>query len=153
VDDVETDEPEPVGREPRRHPAADLAVPRVDLGALDTSPDVDVPPVLVLLGDARDGAEWLAGEDDDALVALRAHAGEIALRHHEAGPVGGRDLEDRVQIPVTATEMEDAGAATAVERLDDHLAPEVLEEGLQADGVRAHEAVRHDVGEVQRVEL
>ena len=47
-------------------------------------------------------------------------------------PFAVDELEDRVQVAVAAVHVEHAGAAAAVERLDDHLAAELVQELLQA---------------------
>ena len=56
-------------------------------------------------------------------------------------PLSVDDLEDGVQVAVAAVHVEDAGAAGAVERLDDHLAAELVEEVLQARDVARDEAL------------
>ncbi len=75
---------------------------------------------LALGGHAIDAADRLAIDQDDALVAL-AHLRDIALHDDGFAIELGEHLEQRVEILIVALEPEDAGAAIAVERLDDDL--------------------------------
>ena len=114
---------------------------------------MEIAAVLVLARDARDGTLGFAVDDDDTLVAGLAHRLHVRLRHHELAAVVGHHLEDRVQVPVLRVHVEDAEAAPAVRRLDDHLAAELAEELLELRHVAGEEGARDDVGEVERVEL
>src|SRR5581483_7342222 len=134
ADHVEPDEDEAVLLQARRERPADLQLALRELRLLGLPADVEVRPVLLLARDAQHRALRLAVDQDDALVA-GPHLGQVALRHHAPAPVVGRELEDRVQVAIALVDVEDAGAAAAVERLDDHLAAEVGEERLQAPDV------------------
>ena len=58
----------------------------------------------------------------------------------EPRAVFGGHLQDGVEIAIVAVHVKDAGTAAAVERLDDHFAPELVEERLQARNVGGNEA-------------
>ena len=88
---------------------------------------------------AQQAADRLAAKEQDSLVALPA-LGQVALRHHPAVPVVGRDLEDRVGVAVAAAGVEHRRAAVAVQRLYHHLAA-LLRHIFFAD-IRAHQAQR-----------
>ena len=109
--------------------------------------------MLVFARHAHDGAEWLAVEDDDPLVAL-AHGRQVALRHHQLGAVARRQLEQRVQIPVAAVDVQHARRRPQPSSgLTIISPPSVVEEGAQAGDVARHEALGDHLGEVERVEL
>ena len=69
ADDVEPDEHEPVRAEPRRHRLHHRQLGVRELGGDHAPPDVDVRAQIVGARDAQDGAERLAVEEQDALVA------------------------------------------------------------------------------------
>ncbi len=77
---------------------------------------------------AVDDADRFAVDEDDALVAL-AHVGQVAL--HDEGLAEGalEHFEQRDEVLVAAGDAEDAGAAIAVERLDDDVAVLLAEGG------------------------
>ncbi len=79
--------------------------------------------------------------------------GEVALRHDGAAALVGGVLEDGVEIAVVAPQVEDAGAAGAVERLDDHLAAHLVDELLEPRHVAGDQVSRDDGREVERVEF
>ena len=87
-----------------------------------------------------------AVDQDDALVAL-AHLREIALHDMRLAEGGGEDFEQRGEILVALGDAEDAGAAVAVERLDDDVAVLLAE---RADLVRVarDQRRRHQLGEL-----
>ena len=70
---------------------------------------------------AVDGADGLAVDQDDALVAL-ADLLQVALHDEGLAEHLGEHLQQRGQVAVGLVQMEDAGAAIAVERLDDDVA-------------------------------
>ena len=100
---------------------ADLAVARRQLDRLGPAADMHVGARLAGRRHAVDGADRLAVDQDDALVAL-PHVGQVALDDEGLAEGVLEDLEQRGEILVAAGDPEDAGAAIAVERLDDDVA-------------------------------
>ena len=77
---------------------------------------------------AVDDAGRLAVDQDDALVAL-AHLRQVALDDERLAEGAFEHFEQRDQVLVAAGDAEDAGAAIAVERLDDDVAVLLAEGG------------------------
>ena len=91
------------------------------LGLFGAAADMHVGARIVLGRHAVDGADRLAVDQDDALVAL-AHVLQIALHDEGLAEHLAEHFEQRGEIAVGLVQMEDAGAAIAVERLDDDVA-------------------------------
>ena len=100
---------------------ADLALALGQLGLLGAAADMHVGARIVLGRHAVDGADRLAVDQDDALVAL-AHVLQIALDDEGLAEHLAEHFEQRGEVAVGLVQMEDAGAAIAVERLDDDVA-------------------------------
>ena len=114
--------------------------------------DVEIGSGLALRGNAENGAEGLAVDQQDALVAL-PHLGDVALRHRPPGTEARHLLEDREEVAIVVTQMEDALAALAAERLHDHLAAELGEEVDELRDAARNARLRHQVRELDGVEL
>ena len=93
----------------------------------------------------------LAVDQDDALVAL-AHVLEIALDDVGFAEHLAEHFEQRGEVAVGLVQMEDAGAAIAVERLDDDVA-ELLAEGVDFARVLGDQRFRRQVGKFQHEDL
>ncbi len=93
-----------------------------------------------------DDAGRLALDQDDALVAL-AHLGQVALDDEGLAEGALEHFEQRDQVLVMAGDAEDAGAAVAVERLDDDVAV-LLAEGGDAAAVAGDQGRRVELGEL-----
>ena len=91
------------------------------LGLLGAAADMHVGARIVLGRHAVDGADRLAVDQDDALVAL-AHVLQVALHDEGLAEHLAEHFEQRGEVAVGLVQMEDAGAAIAVERLDDDVA-------------------------------
>src|SRR5690606_37432960 len=89
-----------------------------DLGA---AAGMHVGTRLALGGNAVEAGDRLAVDEDDALVAL-AHLRQVALYHERLAIVLLEQLDQRRKVGVTVLDMKDAGAAIAVERLQDDVA-------------------------------
>ena len=96
----------------------------------------------MIAGHPVDGARRLAIDEDDALVAL-AHLGKIALGDEGLAEGLGEEFEQSGEILVALAQPEHAGAAIAVERLQDDVAMGAAEGGdlhrIAGDQRRRHE--------------
>ena len=102
-------------------------------------------------GDAIDGADRLAVDQHDALVAL-AHRRKIALHHDRLAVELGEHLEQGVEVLVLWRQAEHARAAIAEERLQDDVA--VLgAEGDDLGAVAGDEGRRHEARKARGEEL
>ncbi len=106
----EADEAEPAGEELGREALADLAVARVERGALGAPARRQVAAEVGAARDAQDGAERLAVEQQDALVAAAALRRPRLGDDRERAAVRRR-LQDRGEVGARGAEAEDAAAA------------------------------------------
>ena len=121
----------PTSRKPRSlqgrpDAGADLLFARRQLGRLGAAADMHVGAAVVLGRHTVDGADRFAVDQDDALVAL-ADVGQILLGDEGLAEHLAEHFQQRGQVAVVAGRMEHAGAAIAVERLQDDVAHLVAE--------------------------
>ena len=114
---------------------ADVAFARRQFGRFRPPADMHVGARLARRRHPVDGAGEFAVHQDDALVAL-AHLGKIALHDHRLAIELGEHLQQRAQILVIRPDAEHAGAAIAVERLEDDVLVLVAEVADLARGPR-----------------
>ncbi len=129
-----------------------LALARGELGGDDAAADVDVGAQIVAAGHAEDGAERLAVEEEDALVAC-GDRGEELLHDDEAPALAGEHVDDGARVLVAGLDLDDAHPAGAVERLDDGDAAVVAAEAVDHVAIGGDQGARRPLGEVERVEL
>ena len=105
---------------------------------LGAAADVHVGARFAFRGDAVEAGHRLAVDEDDALVAL-AHLGQVTLDHERLAEALLEQLDQRREVVVALLDEEHAGAAIAVERLDDDVAV-LLAEGVDQRRGRASPA-------------
>ena len=123
---------------------ADFPVAGGQLRGLGLAADMHVGAALALRRHAVDGAARLAVDQDDALVAL-AHLGQIALGDERLAEHLQEKLDQGGEVLVALALAEDAGAAVAVERLQDDIAVPVAEAAQLLD-VAGDQRRRHEIG-------
>ena len=126
ADHVDADEDQPARPEVRADARADLPLPVGQHGLLRLPAGVEIGARLSLVGHARDGAGDFAVDQNDALVAL-ADLRQVALGDDRLAELLGIHFQQRAEIVVAGPEVEHAGAAVTVERLDDDVAMLVAE--------------------------
>src|SRR5690606_9471802 len=94
---------------------------------------------------AVDGANRLSVDQYDALVAL-AHVLQVALHDERLAKELREHFKQRTEIAIRFGEMEDTGAAIAVERLHDDVAV-LAAKGHDLRDILGDQGFRHQVGE------
>ncbi len=122
-------------------------------GAGGGAADVEVGARLALRGDAQQGGQRLAVDAAGCACRPVAHFRHVALRHRPARPEAGHLLQDREEVAIVVAQVEDALAALAAERLDDHLAAQLGEEVDELGDAARDPRLRHEIGKLDRVEL
>ena len=92
---------------------------------------------------AVDGADWFAIDQDDALVAL-AHILEVALHDVRLAEHLPEHFQQGSQVAVGFQQMENAGAAIAVKRLNDDVAMLTAEVG-DLERILGDQRFRHQI--------
>ncbi len=114
---------------------------------------MNIAPKVAFAGHPRHGAEEIAINEQDALVAFAVDLGDQRLHNRAAGLMVRDRLDEPVDIAVAVGQQKHTFTPVTIDRFDHGLPTDVTQEPQDLIPMTRHDRGGHDLREVMRVEL